>query len=137
MSELSRRLNRTAAYKRMRFAFIFGRAESTCWWCSGWVDRRLKFPHPLSPTVDHLVPPTTEREFFDVSKWKLAHHKCNLERGRSGALPPHVNGHTAPVEVGSNPGAEGWNDVQRAAQRADPEWRGCRTQGGQRNTREW
>jgi hypothetical protein len=121
----------------MRFAFIFGRAESTCWWCHEYVDRRLKFPDPMSPTIDHLKPPTTEREFFAVSGWRLCHFKCNLARGRSGALPPHMNRHTAPVQVWSNPGAEHWNDVQRAAQEADSEWRGYRSSGGRRQSREW
>jgi hypothetical protein len=116
-------LNRTYRYRQLRRAFIFGRPVSTCWWCDGYVDRRLRFPHPDSPTIDHEVPPSNEREFFEVSRWRLCHYCCNRDRGRSGALPPSRNGHTPSPEV--------------PAATEGTEWRGWVSPTGIRWSRDW
>lgn len=31
-------------------------SQSTCGICGGPVDFRLKYPHPLSPCIDHIIP---------------------------------------------------------------------------------
>lgn len=55
------------------------REETHCWWCGEPVDKSLRWPDPLSASVDHVVPRekggTNERHNL-----RLAHLKCNSAR---------------------------------------------------------
>lgn len=56
-----------------------------CHLCRRRVDRTLKFPHPASPTFDHLVPVSDGGE--DVrANLRLAHFSCNCGRGDGGTV---------------------------------------------------
>lgn len=56
--------------------------ETHCWLCHEWVDQTLPREHPMSRTVDHVVPvarggpPIPDRDGA-----RLAHRRCNSERG--------------------------------------------------------
>ena len=58
--------------------------QSICGICGQPVDKSLKYPHPMSPTVDHIIP-CNRGGSDDLENLQLAHRKCN--RMKSDKLP--------------------------------------------------
>lgn len=52
---------------------------SPCFWCHEAIDLTLKYPHPLSYTVDHYKP-TSLGGTDDLDNCVPAHARCNLKR---------------------------------------------------------
>lgn len=57
----------------------------TCAICGKPVDKKLKSPHPLSASVDHIIPLAKGGHPFDIANLQLAHRQCN--RLKSDNLP--------------------------------------------------
>ncbi|MBR1750834.1 MAG: HNH endonuclease, partial [Ruminococcus sp.] len=51
--------------------------ETVCGICGKPVDFTLKFPHPLSRTVDHIIPVAKGGHPSDIANLQLAHLCCN------------------------------------------------------------
>lgn len=51
--------------------------QSVCGICGLPVDKKLKFPHPYSPTVDHIIPLDKGGHPSDIANLQLAHFICN------------------------------------------------------------
>lgn len=83
---------RKAVKARLRLA-IFERDGWTCWLCMGQTEPTASVPHPLAPTVDHLVP-RVDGGTDEPDNLATAHFACNSKRGRSLSLttfePPHA-----------------------------------------------
>lgn len=62
-------------------------AQSVCGICGKPVDNGYKYPHPLSPTVDHIIPITKGGHPSDMNNLQLAHRCCN--RQKSDRLPEY------------------------------------------------
>lgn len=60
--------------------------QKNCGICGRAVDFKLKFPHPLSPCVDHIIPVSKGGHPSDMSNLQLAHMCCN--RQKSDKLAP-------------------------------------------------
>jgi 5-methylcytosine-specific restriction endonuclease McrA len=57
----------------------------TCHLCDGEIDRELRHPHPMSATIDHVVP--LERGGRHVwDNVKPAHKQCNEAKGSDTVL---------------------------------------------------
>ena len=54
--------------------------QSVCGICGKPVDFSLRFPHPLSPTVDHIVPVSKGGHPSDIDNLQLAHWTCNRQK---------------------------------------------------------
>lgn len=54
--------------------------QKVCGICGNPVDFRLKFPHPLSPCIDHIIPVAKGGHPSDLSNLQLAHMCCNREK---------------------------------------------------------
>lgn len=52
-------------------------SQDICGICGKPVDKRLKFPHPMSATIDHIVPIDLGGHPSDISNLQLAHNSCN------------------------------------------------------------
>jgi hypothetical protein len=52
-----------------------------CWLCNTPVDKELKFPHPMSKSMDHKIPVSRGGDPFDKDNVRLAHLHCNRLRG--------------------------------------------------------
>ena len=59
-------------------------SQNICGICGKPVDMSLKYPHPMSPTVDHIIP-CNRGGSDDLENLQLAHRKCN--RMKSDKLP--------------------------------------------------
>ena len=55
-------------------------SQSTCGICGGPVDFRLKYPHPLSPCIDHIIPIAKGGHPSDIENLQLAHMCCNRQK---------------------------------------------------------
>lgn len=53
--------------------------QSICGICGKPVDKSLKFPHPLSPEIDHIVP-VDKGGSSDLDNLQLAHRCCNRQK---------------------------------------------------------
>ena len=51
--------------------------QTVCAICGKPVDFSLKFPHPLSPTIDHIIPIAKGGHPSDIDNLQLAHRCCN------------------------------------------------------------
>lgn len=58
--------------------------QSICGICGQVVDKSIKYPDPMSPTVDHIIP-CAKGGSDDLDNLQLAHRKCN--RLKSDQMP--------------------------------------------------
>lgn len=54
--------------------------ETVCAICGQPVDKNLKYPHPLSATVDHIVPVAKGGHPSALENLQLAHWTCNRQK---------------------------------------------------------
>ena len=55
--------------------------QNTCGICGREVDFKLKFPDPMSPTIDHIIPINKGGHPSDLDNMQLAHFTCNRNKG--------------------------------------------------------
>lgn len=73
-----------AAFERNRKKILL--TQDVCGICGRPVDKSLKFPHPMSPTVDHIIPIDRGGHPSAIENLQLAHFACN--RQKSDKLSP-------------------------------------------------
>ena len=54
--------------------------QEVCGICGQPVDFGLKFPHPLSPCIDHIIPVSKGGHPSDLNNLQLAHMTCNRQK---------------------------------------------------------
>lgn len=54
--------------------------QSTCGICGLPVDFTKKYPHPLSPCIDHIIPISRGGHPSDIDNLQLAHWICNRQK---------------------------------------------------------
>lgn len=59
--------------------------QSICGICGQPVDKTLKYPDPMSPTVDHIIPVSKRGDPIALENLQLAHRYCN--RMKSDKMP--------------------------------------------------
>ncbi|WP_326700215.1 HNH endonuclease [Streptomyces sp. NBC_01754] len=57
-----------------------------CWLCGHDIDPTLDAKHPLSFTLDHLVPLSRGGSLLDPANARSAHRRCNSARGNRTSL---------------------------------------------------
>ena len=76
---MSRHSARSRRYRDLRAAFL--RVNTTCWLCEREIDPTLKWPHPYSESIDHLIATSRyEVDPCDTDYWRAAHLRCNNQR---------------------------------------------------------
>ena len=64
--------------------------QNICGICGQPVDKSLKYPHPMSATVDHIIP-CAKGGSDDLENLQLAHRKCNRDKSdKMPQSPPQV-----------------------------------------------
>lgn len=56
------------------------KTQQCCGICGKPVDKKLKFPNPLSPVIDHIVPVKKGGHPSDINNLQLAHFFCNRQK---------------------------------------------------------
>lgn len=54
--------------------------QEVCGICGKRVDFGFKFPHPLSPCIDHIIPVARGGHPSDIANLQLAHMCCNRQK---------------------------------------------------------
>ena len=54
--------------------------KTVCGICGKPVDFSLKYPHPLSPCIDHIIPIAKGGHPSDLDNMQLAHWTCNRQK---------------------------------------------------------
>lgn len=54
--------------------------QSRCGICGKPVDFELKYPHPLSACIDHIIPVAKGGHPSDIDNLQLAHWTCNRQK---------------------------------------------------------
>ena len=54
--------------------------QNTCGICGQLVDFNAKYPHPLSPCIDHIIPIAKGGHPSDMDNLQLAHWWCNRQK---------------------------------------------------------
>ena len=54
--------------------------QTVCGICGNPVDFSFKFPHPLSPCIDHIIPIAKGGHPSDIENLQLAHFCCNRQK---------------------------------------------------------
>ena len=67
-----------AAYERNRKKVML--TQDVCGICGRPVDKSLKWPHPLAPTVDHIIPIDKGGHPSAIENLQLAHAACNRQK---------------------------------------------------------
>lgn len=68
---------RSAIFKKNKKIILA--TQSICAICGQPVDKSLKYPHPMSPSVDHIIP-CAKGGSDDLDNLQLAHRKCNRDK---------------------------------------------------------
>jgi len=66
------------AYEAARLKIL--KTQTVCGICGKPVDFSYTNPHPLSPTVDHIIPVSKGGHPSDISNLQLAHRCCNRQK---------------------------------------------------------
>ena len=56
------------------------KTENVCGICGHPVDKHLKYPHPMSPVIDHIVPVSKGGHPSAIENLQLAHWSCNRQK---------------------------------------------------------
>lgn len=55
-------------------------SKTVCGICGKPVDKSLRYPHPLSACIDHIVPVAKGGHPSDIDNLQLAHWTCNRQK---------------------------------------------------------
>lgn len=59
---------------------IILKTRNTCGICGNPVDKSLKYGHPLSPVIDHIIPVARNGHPSAIENLQLAHWQCNRQK---------------------------------------------------------
>lgn len=68
-------------------------SQNVCGICGKPVDKSLKYPDPMSPTIDHIIPIARGGHPADLDNLQLAHRCCNRAKSdkiQSSAVPEEI-----------------------------------------------
>lgn len=71
--------------------------QSICGICGRPVDKSIKYPDPMSPTIDHIIPIAQHGDPVSLDNLQLAHRYCN--RMKSDKIPIEK---TKPIDKNKN-----------------------------------
>ena len=66
---------KTSAWRELRRIVLA--TEDTCGICHRPVDKDIRYPHPMSAAVDHIVPRAKGGDLYARDNAQLVHLRCN------------------------------------------------------------
>ena len=67
-----------AAYEKNKKRILA--TQNICGICGKPVDHSLKYPHPMSPTIDHIIPVAKGGHPSSLSNLQISHMGCNRQK---------------------------------------------------------
>ena len=64
-----------AVYEKNRRRLL--KTTTHCDICGGEINTNIKWPHPLSPVADHIIPISKGGHPSDLSNMRILHNQCN------------------------------------------------------------
>lgn len=116
-----RQTGHRGAFEKARARIL--KTEGVCGICGKPVDFSYKYPHPLSPTVDHIIPVSKGGHPSDMDNLQLAHRCCNREKSDKVSPRQYVN--QAGKSAGQNINEDGLVPNRQLEQHSD--WRSYRS----------
>lgn len=86
MTKRSNRPRGGRPYRRL--AAKVKREQRVCWLCGLAIDPELVSPHPMSFTLDHVIPVSMGGALSDPDNARAAHRLCNMKRGTGRGRKP-------------------------------------------------
>jgi 5-methylcytosine-specific restriction endonuclease McrA len=88
-------------------------SQTVCGICGNPVDFKLKFPHPLSPCIDHIIPVSKGGHPSSIENLQLAHMYCNRQKSDklTAAADPIRNGEQEIIGNGDLPQTFDWKNL--------------------------
>lgn len=68
--------------------------------CGGEINTNIKWPDPLSPVADHIIPISKGGHPSDINNMRIVHNRCN--RAKSNKLYAETNSKDNAAETQSN-----------------------------------
>lgn len=100
------------AYEKARAKIL--KTQTVCGICGKPVDFSLKYPHPLSPTVDHIVPVSKGGHPSDINNLQLAHRCCNRQKSdKVGDLSRYISDENKLISNRELPQHEDWINFKK------------------------
>lgn len=82
--------------------------QNVCGICGKKVDFTFKYPHPLSPCIDHIIPVSKGGHPSDIDNLQLSHWTCNRQKSdklfskRSEVVPEVISNRVLPHTIDWN-----------------------------------
>lgn len=73
--------------------------QTICGICGKPVDKKIKYPHPLSACIDHIIPLAKGGHPSDIANLQLSHWCCN--RQKSDSLPSNIKNKVIEEDIGN------------------------------------
>ena len=89
--------NQRTVYEKNKKKIL--KEQKVCGICGKPVNKKLKFPHPLSACIDHIIPLAKGGHPSDINNLQLAHWCCNREK--SDKLPTLNNDFKKEEDIGN------------------------------------
>ena len=86
---------------------IILKIRNACGICGIPVDKSLKYPHPLSPVIDHIIPINRNGHPTDIKNLQLSHWQCNKQKSDKLYADDKTSG-SAVVENRNLPRSRDW-----------------------------
>lgn len=83
--------------------------QDVCGICGKKVDKDLKYPHPMSPCIDHIIPVAKGGHPSDIDNLQLAHWCCNREKSDK-LLKPTAKKETTAIGMRVLPSFVDWDN---------------------------
>lgn len=85
--------------------------QTVCGICGKPVDFGLKYPHPLSACIDHIIPVAKGGHPSDIANLQLAHWTCNRQKSDKLVEKQHFDNGTELVSNRNLPQTYDWRQI--------------------------
>jgi 5-methylcytosine-specific restriction endonuclease McrA len=82
--------------------------QDVCGICGRPVDFNLKYPDPMSPTIDHIIPVAKGGHPSDIDNLQLAHFRCNRMKSDKAAAPMELKKEAEEIGISNLPWSLDW-----------------------------
>ena len=87
--------------------------QTVCGICGKPVDFSYKYPHPLSPCIDHIIPVSKGGHPSDLDNLQLTHWTCNRQKSDKLVEKKSLNGAEEIISNNLLPHTFNWKEIRK------------------------